>query len=71
MPGRLAGVLDLEYRLMQIVVEALAGGVDAADAVALERREQLALGRGTNLDSAPRIHFLNRWSSVTAMANTS
>ena len=43
--GRLAGVGDLEHRLVEVVVELLAQGLDLLEAVALEGGEQIAFGR--------------------------
>src|SRR5581483_8255889 len=57
--GGLAAVLRLEDRLVEIVVEALALGVDAADAVAFEGGEQLALGRRDPFDEAARLLVLD------------
>src|SRR6516164_11496339 len=50
----LAGPLGLEDRLMQIVVETLALRIDAPEAMPLEYRKQLALGRLDTGDEAAR-----------------
>ena len=43
--ARLVRLLGLKDRLMEIVVEIFALRIDALDPVALERAQQLALGR--------------------------
>jgi len=58
-PAGLSGSFGLEDRLMQIVVKTLTVRIDAPEAVPLEYRKQLALGRLDTSDEAARALVLD------------
>ena len=43
-PRFLTGILDLEHRLMEVIIKFLAHRIDLANAIFLERAQQLPLG---------------------------